>query len=114
MNALSYEDKLNVVNLARQNSHWSIAMLRDKSGCKYLSKKYLKSWKKQIEKTNVSKNIDRWVYDKCVEYQKKNKSLNEKLLFEWADEAKKIFLPPKSYSFEVGNWIDDLKQFNWD
>ncbi|KAF7994988.1 hypothetical protein HCN44_004460 [Aphidius gifuensis] len=106
------KDKVNIVNLAQQHSDWSIVMLREKSGCNYLSKKYLKSWQRQIDKINVSNNIDRWVYDKCVEYQKNNKSLSEKLLIEWADEAKKIFPSSKSYSFRVGDWIDNFKQFN--
>lgn len=94
--------KLKVVQMSRDNPSWSIEMLREKSGCRYLeNKETLDSWVKQVnlcaspaERRDV---IHRTIIGKCIKYQKKDdKQFNNELLLKWASEACQECLPSKS------------------
>ncbi|KAF7994910.1 hypothetical protein HCN44_004382 [Aphidius gifuensis] len=107
-----YEEKLRIINMARDNPDWTMKTLRERSGCKHvMNRDQLQRWEEQLEiggtREDRRKAINSWVYAKCIDYKNRNKKINNQLLKKWALEAASVCLPPKNNpnnEFRASSW----------
>lgn len=107
-----YEEKLRIVNLARENPDWTMKTLRERSGCKHvMNRDQLERWSEQCSlggtREDRRKAINSWVFAKCVDYKNRGKKINNQLLKKWALEAASICIPPKNNpnnEFRASSW----------
>lgn len=114
-NEVSFEEKLRVVEMARQKPFWSLKFLRDYSGSKSISsRRQLEIWKKHVQKggseREILNSINSWIYNKCLESESRNEKYTNDNIRKWGFEAKKIFKPS---NFSASNtWLHLFKQYH--
>lgn len=111
---VTFEEKLRVVNLSRANPTWSVKMLREQSGCKQLTQiELLRRWEKQVTSGGSSadkiKKINQWVFQRCIEYQKKNYTVTNKTITSWAFDAKRELMMQNTTFTPSAGWLERFK-----
>ncbi|KAF7992281.1 hypothetical protein HCN44_001606 [Aphidius gifuensis] len=117
---VTYDDKIKVIKLARENPTWTIAMLRQVSGVKCLKGiTTLDLWKKEVKnggnKRDKSYRLNQWLDNKVNEYKSKNKKLTREIIQGFLDEAEKSLkiknlITPKGRTW----WCKFRKRHNLD
>lgn len=111
---LPLDKMIKIVNLAHKNPKWTLKELRDNSGCKQLKHfGQLQRWERIITKSNTfidrCESMNKWIYDQCTEYKKKNYRITDKIIVGWALEAKRIFDNLGTKNFATLLWLNNFK-----
>lgn len=124
-NDIPFEQKRQIVLMARENPSWSLTKLSKHFNLKHMvQKSVLERWEKQITKGGTRRDmiglLNQWVYEKCLEYESQNKKITNQQIKDWGAEAKKVlkldslkFIASDGWRFSfkekykiTGNYVD--------
>ncbi|KAF7987469.1 hypothetical protein HCN44_003231 [Aphidius gifuensis] len=112
---IAYEEKKKIVEIVKKNPTWTIGEIRKYTGCDFLNSTHqLRQWADQVARNykpwDEKKKVHSWVYKRYIDYKKKNIEITDKLLLEWANDAKKIFLSKFSNVPASAIWLRNFKK----
>lgn len=109
------DQKINIISTASLHPNWSIEKIRKHTQCEFVQDRHqILEWTRQIKDgpswDDQLKAVNRWVFAKCLDYQKKHRhlkpSLSNEMITRWGLEAKdKLIINNRYYFCASKHWV---------